>query len=473
MVQSSHLTPLQIWRLLRQVRDSSITSFPSEAFGADVLEFRLLWQRFFIVNDPRAIKHVVLDNAGNYIGADIGRRLLEPGLGRGLLTSEGTRWRRLRRILAPAFDPRHIAGYAPIMADGASKLMDKWDSLPLGTEIDAAATMMEVTLETISKTMFSCDSDEVLRSAQGAVALYQSSVRPGLLDLIGAPDWLTTLANPNRGRGILSDFTEMVDRMISARADNSRTHPSDLLGRLISARDEETGCAMTPHEVRDQVMTIFMSGHDTTALALTWTLYLLSQHPDVENKLHNEVDLVLHGRIACYDDLVQLRYTRQVISESIRLYPPLHTLTRQAVGDDEILSNRIPAGSVVMISPWLLHRKARLWDGPERFDPDRFSPERSAARDRFAYIPFGIGPRTCIGKEFAIVEAMLVLATIAQRYCLRLRPGHPVEPQALISLRPRYGMPMSLHMRRQAGRPRSQNQATQLSLMAEARASQA
>src|SRR5205823_4858294 len=162
--------------------------------------------------------------------------------------------------------------YAPIMADSASKLTDKWDSLPIGTEIDVTATMMEVTLQTISKAMFSFDSDEVLRSAEGAVARYQNSVRPGLLDLIGAPDWLISLANPNRGRGILSDFTGMVDRMISARQNDSRTQPDDLLGRLMSAQDEETGCAMTAQEVRDQVVTIFMSGHDTTALALTWTL---------------------------------------------------------------------------------------------------------------------------------------------------------------------------------------------------------
>src|SRR5947209_12878623 len=148
MAQAGHLTPVKVWRLLRQVRDSSITSFPSEALGADVFEFRLLWQRFFIANDPRAVKHVVLDNAGNYIGADIGRRLLEPGLGRGLLTSEGARWRRLRRLLAPSFDPRHIVAYAPMTADSASKLMDKWDRLPVGTQIDVTDTMMGVTLQT-------------------------------------------------------------------------------------------------------------------------------------------------------------------------------------------------------------------------------------------------------------------------------------------------------------------------------------
>jgi cytochrome P450 len=216
---------------------------------------------------------------------------------------------------------------------------------------------------------------------------------------------------------------------------------------LIAARDTETGGGMTPKEVRDQVVTIFMAGHETTSQALSWTWYLLSQHPDAEAKLHDELTTVLEGRIPRYEDIANLRYTRMVIEESMRLYPPAHTFGRQPIAADEVLGHRIPAGAEVLIMPWLLHRKPSLWENPGRFEPERFSPERTAARPRFAYIPFGAGPRICIGAAFAMAEATLILATIAQRYRLRLKPGFPVEPQGLITLRPRYGLQMRLERR--------------------------
>jgi cytochrome P450 len=204
---------------------------------------------------------------------------------------------------------------------------------------------------------------------------------------------------------------------------------------------------MTAKEVRDQVVTIFMAGHETTSQALSWTWYLLSQHPAAEARLYDELTTVLGGRAPRYDDLANLRYTRMVIEESMRLYPPAHTFGRQPIAPDEVLGHRIPAGAEVLIMPWLLHRKPQLWDNPDRFDPERFAPERAAARPRFAYLPFGAGPRICIGAAFAMTEAVLILATIAQRYRLHLKPGHPVEPQGLITLRPRYGMQMILERR--------------------------
>jgi cytochrome P450 len=205
---------------------------------------------------------------------------------------------------------------------------------------------------------------------------------------------------------------------------------------------------MTAGEVRNQVVTIFMAGHETTALALTWTWYLLSQHPAVEASLHAELDAVLSGRSPRHEDLAKLTYTRMVIEESMRLYPPAHTLSRTAMDDDEVLGRRIPKGARILIVPWLLHRNPRLWADPERFDPQRFAPEPAASRHRFAYIPFGAGPRICIGAAFAMAEAMLILATIAQRYRLRLKPGFPVEPQGLITLRARHGMRMIPERRR-------------------------
>jgi cytochrome P450 len=432
---------------LRAMRENALAAHTAENFSADIITQRILWRRMFILNEPGAIRYVLLDNAANYIKSEVGRRLLEPGLGRGLLTSEGETWRRHRRIMAPSFDPRSIVGYAPIMTEVTQDLLAKWDALPEGSETDVAAAMMHATLHIISKAMFSADSDEVVDVVESGVNRYQTIVRPSLLDLLHFPLWLARLISPIPTEGIFDAFDQKIDRLLTERGRTPEAEPKDLLARLIAARDSETGGGMTAKEVRDQVVTIFMAGHETTSQALSWTWYLLSQHPAVEAKLHAELADVLGGRTPRYDDIANLRYTRMVIEESMRLYPPAHTTGRQPLAADEILGHRIPAGAEVLIMPWLIHRKPQLWEDPERFDPERFSPERSAARPRFAYIPFGAGPRICIGAAFAMTEAILILATIAQRYRLHLKPGFPVEPQGLITLRPRYGLQMRLERR--------------------------
>ena len=432
---------------LREMRENALTAHGPENFSADIITQRILWRRMFILNEPGAIRYVLLDNAANYIKSEVGRRLLEPGLGRGLLTSEGETWRRHRRIMAPSFDPRSVTGYAPIMTEVTQGLLEKWDALPDGSELDAAAAMMHLTLHIISKAMFSSDSDEIVDAVEGGVNQYQTLVRPSLLDLLHVPQWFARLLSPLPTDGLFDEFDRKVDLLLTERGRAPDAEPKDLLARLVAARDAETGGGMTAKEVRDQVVTIFMAGHETTSLALSWTWYLLSQHPAVEEKLHRELADVLGGRTPRNEDIANLRYTRMVIEESMRLYPPAHTTGRQPIKPDEILGHRIPAGAEVLIMPWLIHRKPQLWEDPERFDPERFAPERAAERPRFAYIPFGAGPRICIGAAFAMTEAILILATIAQRYRLRLKPGHPIEPQGLITLRPRYGMQMILERR--------------------------
>ncbi len=430
---------------LRAMRENAATAYSPESFNADIIDQRILWRRMFVFNDPDAIRHVVLDNAANYTKTEVGRRILEPGLGRGLLTSEGETWRHHRRIMAPAFDPRSVAGYAPIMTDVTLDLLEKWEALPVGGDVDVAVAMMHTTLHIISRAMFSSDSDEIVDIVEAGVNSYQTMMQPSILDFLHVPLWLTRLLIPRHTKGIFDEFDKKVDQLLTQRGRTPEAEPKDLLARLIAARDETGG--MTPKEVRDQVMTIFMAGHETTSQALSWTWYLLSQHPAVEARLHDELATVLHGRTPRYEDLAKLRYTRMVIEESMRLYPPAHTFGRSPIVDDEVLGHRIPAGTDVLIVPWLLHRKPSLWEHPDRFDPERFAPERAAARPRFAYLPFGAGPRICIGALFAMAEAMLILATIAQRYRLRLKPGHPVEPQGLITLRPRYGLRMMLERR--------------------------
>jgi cytochrome P450 len=434
-------------QLLRAVRENTLTIYGPEDFDKDIIEQRLLWRRRFTINEPGAVRHVLLDNAGNYIKSELSRRLLEPGLGRGLLTSEGETWRRHRRIMAPAFDPRSIVGYTPIMTEVTKSLLAQWDTLPDSSEVDVAAAMKHTTLHIISRAMFSSDSDEVVDIVERGVSEYQTSVRLGLLDLLRFPVWLTSLLSRRLVTGAFDEFDKSVDRLLTARGREPDAEPKDLLARLIAARDCETGGGMTAKEMRDQVITIFMAGHETTAQAMAWTWYLLSQHPAAEAKLHDELITVLEGRTPRHDDLVNLCYTRMVIEESMRLYPPAHTMAREPVVTDEVLGHRIPAGATVLIVPWLLHRKPSLWENPHRFEPERFSTDSASARPRFAYIPFGAGQRICIGAAFAMAEAMLILATIAQRYRLRLKPGHPIEPQGLITLRPRFGLRMTLQRR--------------------------
>jgi len=437
--------PLTLRQFLALVRDNTLATFPPEAFDEDIIAGRLLWRRRFIINEPNGIRHVLLDNAANYRKSELTRRLLEPGLGRGLLTSEGETWRRHRRIMAPAFDRRSIEGYAPVITAVTRDLLAEWDALPDQSEIDVGAAMMRTTLHIISRAMFSANSDEIVAVVERGVSRYQMTMRPSLFDLLGFPAWLASLfSRRRRTAAVFNEVDRAVDELINSRAHDPNAQPKDLLARLVAARDAETGGGMTASEVRDEVVTIFMAGHETTAQALSWTWYLLSLHPSVEASLDEELRAVLNGRTPQYEDIAQLHYTRMVIEESMRLYPPAHTMAREPIAADEVLGRRIPAGAIVLIAPWLLHRKASLWHEPHCFDPDRFATEPP----RFSYIPFGAGQRICIGAAFAMTEAILILAMIAQRYRLRLKPGHPIEPQGLITLRPRYGMPMTLERRR-------------------------
>jgi cytochrome P450 len=435
---------LSFFEFVRALRNSAIDSFAQEAYELDILERRVFGRRLFVINDLAAIKRVLIDNAVNYRKTEITRRILEPGLGKGLITSEGETWRQHRRAMSPAFDHRSIAAYTPIMTGAAEELLATWVKVPAGTAIDVQTAMMEVTLDIISRTMFSSDSDDIVTIMGRSAGRYQAEMRPNIMDMLGWPRWLASLPRRGVAQRTLGEFDQVIDRLIDERTRAPGNYPKDLLARLIAARDEQTGGGMSAQEVRDHVITIFLAGHETTAMAMTWTWFLLSQHPFEESKLHAELDSVLAGRAPTHEDLSQLTYTRMVVEESMRVYPPVHTMARQAIGDDMLVGQRIPKGSTVMIAPWVLHRHTKLWDNPGRFDPERFSPERSASRARFSYLPFGGGKRICIGAAFALAEATVLLATLAQRYSLRVVPGHEVEPQGLITLRARHGMRMLL-----------------------------
>jgi cytochrome P450 len=436
---------MPLLRFLRTLRDSSVATYGEEMFEAAVVERRVLWQRYLIVNAPRGIERVLLDNAGNYVKSRVARRLVEPGIGRGLLTSEGDAWRRQRRTMAPSFDHRSLMSYAPIMTEAAAALLARWDRLPEGAPLDISGEMMRLTLKIIARTMFSTEADDIGPIVEEAVGRYQREVRPSLVDLLNLPDWWPR-PGTRRWSHIFDRLDAVIDRLVRREA-AAGSETKDLLARLLQARDAETGRPMDPRELRDQVVTIFMAGHETTAQALTWTWYLLSQHPAEEARFHAELEQVLGGRAPRFEDLARLRYTRMVLEESMRLYPPAHTMSREALAEDEVEGHRVAKGSVVSIVPWVIHRHRLLWDRPDLFDPERFAPERAAERPRFAYIPFGGGPRICIGAGFAMTEALIILAMLGQRYRLRLAPDAAVEPVGLITLRPRHGLPMRLERR--------------------------
>src|SRR6202522_3516342 len=373
------------------LRNSAIESFAQEAYELDIIERKIFGRRLYVVNDLAAIKHVLIDNAANYQKTEITRRVLEPGLGKGLITSEGETWRQHRRAMSPAFDHRSIASYASVMTGAAEELLADWSRLGAGASVDVSTAMMQVTLNIISRTMFSSDSDHIVAIMDRGAGRYQAEMRPNMMDFLGLPAWLAGLSRLRVADRALSEFDREIDRLIKLRSSDPKHGPNDLLARLIAARDGPTGEGMTDQEVRDQVITIFMAGHETTAMATTWTWYLLSQHPAEEARLHAELVSVLAGRAPNSEDLSKLTYARMVIDESMRLYPPVHTITREAIADDTLAGRHLRKGSTVLIAPWVLHRHLKLWQNPARFDPERFTPEHAAARPRFSYLPFGGG----------------------------------------------------------------------------------
>lgn len=275
------------------MRRSTIDSFAQEAYELDILERKVFGRRLFVINDLAAIKHVLIDNAANYQKTEITRRILEPGLGKGLITSEGETWRQHRRAMSPAFDHRSIAAYTPVMTGAAEELLAEWRQVPAGTEVEVQAAMMQVTLNIISRTMFSSDSDDIVSIMGRSAGRYQAEMRPNIMDMLGWPRWLASLPRRGVAQRTLGEFDQVIDRLIDERTRDPGNYPKDLLARLIAARDEQTGGGMSAQEVRDHVITIFLAGHETTAMAMTWTWFLLSQHPQEELKLHAELDSVL------------------------------------------------------------------------------------------------------------------------------------------------------------------------------------
>ncbi len=409
----------------------------------DVVHLRLANLNFYLLAHPDGIKHVLQENHRNYTKS-IDYKILARLLGQGLVTSEGALWLRQRRLMQPMFHRQKIAAFGAMMTECALEMLDRWrDSAEPQEAFDVTSEMMRLTLQIVGRALLTMDLTK-----QADVIGHNMTIaneRFGDMDLGSLVPWFPTPANI-RFRNAVRALREIVLNIIAERRRENRDY-GDLLSMLIMARDEETGEGMTDEQLRDEVLTLILAGHETTATALSWTWYLLSQNPEVERKLHAELDQVLGGRAPEMADLANLNYTGMVIDEVMRLYPPVWAIGREATEDDEVMGYRIPKGSNVMASQWLAHHHPAFWENPAAFEPERFSAERAAGRPRYAYFPFGGGPRMCIGNMFALTEAQLVLATVAQRYRLRLVPNHPIELQPLVTLRPRYGVKVTLEPR--------------------------
>jgi len=411
----------------------------------DVVQIRFFPWRSFLFTHPREIRHILQENHRNYWKGIVFAKLKRVG-SEGLVFSDGDLWRRQRQLAQPAFHRERVAAMAGMMSDATAAMLDRWQSqAPAQQPFDVASEMSRLTLEIVARALFGtslgADEDEFRRAVSGGLAYANHLVN----HFFALPLAIPTPAN-RRGRRAIASLDRIVWKLIAERRSDTRDR-GDLLGMLVHARDAETHETMTDQQLRDEAVTFLVAGHETTAVALSWTWHLLGAHPDVERRLHAEVDEVLGRRVPGVVDLGALRYTRMVIEESMRLFPPVWATNRQAYGDDVVGGQTIHKDDTVNVSPWVTHRDPALWERPEAFDPERFTPERSAARPEYAYFPFGGGPRRCIGNQFAMMEAQLILAMTAQRFRLQPVPGHPVEPDPILTLRPRYGVMTTLHPR--------------------------
>lgn len=392
----------------------------------DIVQYRAAPEPAYLINHPDYIRQVLVSNGRNYNkDTHLNKYMLESLVGQGLLTSEPPLWRQQRHLIQPAFHRRNLTTFTDLMVSSTKKTLDRLSALASsGQPFDIAAEMMKLTLDIVTRALFGYEIGPQAEAVGQAV------------------DTLIEIAKPSRARfqETLRQLDEIVFAIIDQRRRQSHETAQDLLDMLLQARYEETGEGMSDRQVRDEVMSLFIAGHETTANTLSWLWYLLGQHATVVTRMEAELAAVLNGRSPTTTDFPHLAYTNQVIKEGMRLYPSAWSISRRALADDSIDGYFIPAGAIVALSPYTLHRHPAFWPNPEQFDPERFTPEQENGRSRYAYIPFGGGARKCIGDQFALMESMIIVPEILQNFRLQLVPDHQVEEHALVTLRPKNGI---------------------------------
>jgi len=431
-----------LWFALRKFRPANpifLFQHLAETYG-DIAHYKIGPHHIVFLNHPEYIREVLVVQNDNFIKERTVQRT-KMLLGDGMITSEGAKHRAQRLAAQPAFHRHRIGEYASVMVEEAVRIRDSWRAEQCR---DIAADMMHLTLKVVARTLFATDLRE--EAYELAAAINRIMGLYNFLVMLPAAEWLVHLRPPGLAAFVRARkrIDAVVYRMIDAHR-RSGLDRGSLLDLMLAASPAND--AASRQSLRDQVITIFLAGYETVANALSWTWYLLSQNPDCETKFHNEVEEVLKGRLPVVEDVPRLRYTENVMAESLRLYPPAWAMGRHARNDFALGDYFLPARTTVLISQFITHRDPRFFPDPLAFAPERFSPEGRARRAKFTYLPFGAGARQCIGESFAWMEGVLILATLAQKWKLRLVPGHRVEPQPLITLRPKYGMQMEVEPR--------------------------
>ena len=432
---------LSLFRMMPEFRRDALGTFAKLASLGDIVRFRGLWTSY-LLTDPHHIEHVLQTNSRNYRKGRVYKELI-PSTGEGLFVTDGEVWRRQRRLAQHAFHRDRIAGFARIMANATEEMLERWRPLAEnGTPVDVGAEMLRLTLGIVGRALFGRDLSYGADAVNHSFDVIREHTMRRLTSFFKLPQSFPTPRNRRFKKAVETADKLFYEVITQRRRDGGRA--DDLLSMLMEARDDETGEAMSDKELRDQALTIIGAGYETTTQALTWTWYLLAKHPEIEERLHTEIDEVLGGRAAGFEDVSKLQYTPKVFQEAMRLYPPAWMLSRTAVEDDEIGGHSIPVGAEILLLTAFTQRRPDYWPNPDGFDPENFSPENVGARPRFAYFPFGGGPRQCIGNNFAQMEAQLIIATVAQKYRLVLDDNRTIEPEPSVTLRPRESVTMKL-----------------------------
>lgn len=409
----------------------------------DLARIHFFWVNYHVINHPDGIRRVLVENHRNYVKSRnyVGLKAL---LGRGLLTAEGEHWRRERKLAQPAFHKERLQGFAATMVRTTDQMLERWSAETMGGPVirDVHAEMMRLTLRIVGLTLFGADLDGDAQDVGRALTVALTWANEHAETLIRIPWWVPTPPNVRFVRAKRS-IVKVVQRVIAERRASGRDG-EDLLGMLMAARDEADGGGLSDQQLVDELLTLVLAGHETTANALAFTLHLLSLHPELARQLEAQVDQILGGRAPTIADLPALDPVRMVVEESMRLYPPAWVIEREALDDDVILGHHVPKGATVGVFPYTMHRHPAYWSDPERFDPTRFERAAVEARPKHVYFPFGGGPRFCIGNAFAMMELQLLVAMILQRFRVEPAPGFALELEPSITLRPAHGLPLRL-----------------------------
>jgi cytochrome P450 len=439
--------PPGLLAMLRTIYNNPLEAWCRAHFEEPIVTGRLISTQVVIVNEPAAVRRVLLDNAANYRKDWLQRRVLSNGLIEGLLSAEGDHWRMQRRALSPVFARRMVASFATAMLDASDQLIARWRDND-GKKVDVAADVTRLTLDVLQRTIFSDGIGQDPEQFRIALTEFFNVIgRIDGLDVIGFPSFVPRLGQ-RKTRAVRRFFDAAIDTMIASRRKSlaeGKAVSNDILTLLLQAQDPETGQGMSEAEVRANIITFISAGHETTANTLSWSLYLLSQSPAWRERVAAEAKREPFEPVETLSD--RLVETRAVIEEAARLYPPIVAISRQAIGPDNLCGIAIKPGALVVVAPYVLHRHRSLWDRPDVFDPARFLGRAREAIDRYAYLPFGAGPRICIGATFAMQEATIVLASIMKIFILELARGHAVWPVLRVTLRPEGGLPMIVRRR--------------------------